>query len=578
MRLRRFLLSTSLLLASASYSAAQLPVTDGLQLWLDATDESTVFQAPFFEDPASPGDFVESWMDKSPNQYEAFVEEAGAPVYESDGINGLPTIRFSGEFADGMLISDFSLERPYTAFIVNQYWGDVRGRTLQSQDTNWLLGLWSGSYGHYAEGWVTPQPAAEVNRPYVADAIGTETESFFNINGVDWTTNSSPVGVPGALAIAGAGSFPGEVSDADVSEIIVYDRVLSDVELDSMRTHLYTKYGTEPVDGPPPPPELSVQAGTIGTFAGLDDLDFSGDFIYAVNVGGPGEDFFGDPLTIGDAVFVEGTNAAELDLNDIGVTMTVANEILDWHAPNYGDTEADDNLELVMQSIRWNVPPGVAVDLEVEAGASYKLQMLFAESCCDRGFDIFMDDVEVVTDLVVQQEQGGINNQETGVLYSREFVAGDDVLNILLGGSVGVPDNNPILNGYTLERIEDLVSLAGDCNEDGSLNADDLSCVASIADRDAVLGALNALPGDLDGDGAVGFPDFLVLSANFGSAEGSYAEGNIDLDGGIGFPDFLALSANFGKTAAAAAVPEPTGFALGSLAVLAIGCFRRRRS
>ena len=33
-----------------------------------------------------------------------------------------------------------------------------------------------------------------------------------------------------------------------------------------------------------------------------------------------------------------------------------------------------DNLELVMESIRWNVPPGVEVDLAVEAGASYKLQ------------------------------------------------------------------------------------------------------------------------------------------------------------------------------------------------------------
>jgi hypothetical protein len=533
--------------------AQDLPVMDGLQLWLDATDASTVFQAPFFEDPASDGDFVESWKDKSPNGFEAFVPDgAGVPIYNASAINGLPAVSFSGEFGDGMVIEDtFELGRPYTAFIVNQYWGDIRGRTLQSQDINWLLGLWNGSYGHYANGWVSPQPAAEVNRPYVADAIGTETESHFYINGVDWTTNASPVGVPGRLAIAGAGSFPAEVSDADVSEIIIYDRVLSVDELSSMRTHLYDKYGTTSVDPPPPPPELIVHAGSVGTFAGAADLDFAGDFVYAVNAGGPAENEFFEPLVIGDAQFLDGTNAAEPDLNDVGITMTVVNEIIDWHAPEYGDTLDDDNLEFAMQSIRWNVPPGVEVNLDVEAGASYKLQLLFAESCCDRGFDIFMDDDEVVTDLIVQQVQGGINNQETGVVYTREFVAGDDQLNILLGGSVAVPDNNPILNAFTLERIADLV----------------------LCDPNT--------QGDLDGDGQVQFSDFIILSANFGTSVTSHTEGDINCDGTVGFDDFLVLSANFGTTigqAAAQSVPEPSSFALMGLTALCMGCFRRSRA
>ena len=203
--------------------------------------------------------------------------------------------------------------------------------------------------------------------------------------------------------------------------------------------------------------------------------------------------------------------------------------------------------------------------------------MLFAESCCDRGFDIFMDEEEVVTDLVVQKEQGGINVQDTGVFYTREFVAGDAELNILLGGSVGVPDNNPILNALTLEKIEGIVSIVGDCNGDGSLTAEDLACVANIPERDAVLAALNTLPGDLDGVGGVAFPDFLVLAENFGN-EGGYNIGNVDLVGGVAFPDFLILAENFGKTVGqASSVPEPSGAALASLAILALGFLRRRR-
>ena len=123
-------------------------------------------------------------------------------------------------------------------------------------------------------------------------------------------------------------------------------------------------------------------------------------------------------------------------------------------------------------------------------------------------------------------------------------------------------------------------SIEGDCDESGSLDAGDLSCVSTIAERDAVLGALNTLPGDLDGMGGVAFADFLTLSGNFGNAEGSYADGNIDLMGGIEFADFLALSGNFGKSpaAAAAAVPEPDARATALLAVCAVCWLGRRKT
>lgn len=101
-------------------------------------------------------------------------------------------------------------------------------------------------------------------------------------------------------------------------------------------------------------------------------------------------------------------------------------------------------------------------------------------------------------------------------------------------------------------------TLFGDCNNDNTLDALDLDCVSTIDARDAVLEALNSLPGDLDGNGGVDFSDFLVLSSNFGESQPSYSSGNIDLTGNIEFADFLVLSQNFGQTGAAASVPEPT--------------------
>ena len=104
------------------------------------------------------------------------------------------------------------------------------------------------------------------------------------------------------------------------------------------------------------------------------------------------------------------------------------------------------------------------------------------------------------------------------------------------------------------------VSLFGDCNGDGVVDAADLACVSTIEERDIVLAAIPTLPGDLDGNGSVEFPDFLTLSAAFGTVVGSYPEGDVNLNGTVDFPDFLVLSANFGGTfaGAAASVPEPS--------------------
>lgn len=134
---------------------------------------------------------------------------------------------------------------------------------------------------------------------------------------------------------------------------------------------------------------------------------------------------------------------------------------------------------------------------------------------------------------------------------------------------------------YDLDgAFEPVPSATGDCNGDGVLNSADLSCVGSIEERDAVLGALGTLPGDLDGMDGVAFADFLVLSANFGDAsKTAYADGNVDLMDGVAFADFLVLSANFGKLdGQVAAVPEPGGLALTVLGLLMLSLRGRERA
>ena len=77
--------------------------------------------------------------------------------------------------------------------------------------------------------------------------------------------------------------------------------------------------------------------------------------------------------------------------------------------------------------------------------------------------------------------------------------------------------------------------------------------------------------GDVDGDGRIGFSDFLILSANFGLDVDSHEQGDVDCDGVVSFGDFIVQSAWFGKwTPGVLAVPEPSGLALASVATLGL--------
>ncbi len=56
-----------------------------------------------------------------------------------------------------------------------------------------------------------------------------------------------------------------------------------------------------------------------------------------------------------------------------------------------------------------------------------------------------------------------------------------------------------------------------------------------------------AFLGDIDGDGEVGFGDFLRLSQSFGTQVDAGHDGDLDGDGHVVFSDFLLLARNFGK-------------------------------
>lgn len=177
-----------------------VPVETGLQLWLDASDASTIVPGP--------GGGVQTWMDKSGNNFHATqAADAQQPVLNATAMNGRPAVRFDG--ADDGLVVDDGLNlsaRPYTVFTVDQYYAGTVGRTLQGRDANWLTGKYAGNNGFYAGDFVYLAPSG-LNVVAVGDAQGYATESRYSLNGVDATQNPAPLGNPGRLGLVGGGLY-----------------------------------------------------------------------------------------------------------------------------------------------------------------------------------------------------------------------------------------------------------------------------------------------------------------------------------------------------------------------------------
>ena len=164
--------------------------------------------------------------------------------------------------------------------------------------------------------------------------------------------------MPGRLGLVAEG-FGVEVSQADISEVLIYNRALTKVERHDVGRYLAQKYGlaTTYLDS-----STFANFGSASAFTGADPgegLDLEGNLVYTVNVGGPS-------VGLGDRVF-------SAEAFTPGVTVAANNVIPFWATrPEYGGTDADNGLETVMHGIRYSGGGDpindVTIDMDVTPG------------------------------------------------------------------------------------------------------------------------------------------------------------------------------------------------------------------
>jgi uncharacterized repeat protein (TIGR02543 family) len=210
-------------------------VTD-LVLWLDASAPDTMTVA---------GTTVNEWRDKLDSAAK-MTRQAGAPTVVATGIGGIPTVRFdtSSRMNDGV-----NHAAPVTIFYVSRQTGGANGRVLTSSGNNWLLGYWSGRRGSaYFDGDVRlggDGVGSSDTAPhlYATTIPGSGSDSTVWAEGLQIASNQGGVTGPNNLQLNGLSSGGGnEPSNCDISEVLVYNRILAPDELDKVGVYLTLKY------------------------------------------------------------------------------------------------------------------------------------------------------------------------------------------------------------------------------------------------------------------------------------------------------------------------------------------------
>ena len=234
-------------------------VRSELEIWLDAADPNADGTVP------ANNALITNWQDKSGNDRD-FNSALGDPNYVSVSTNGAPAVNFDGNDA---IRTNLTNNNPrnfidgngqFTLISVARYAGAQQGRVIAAETGhNWLFGFHGGSTnrnGHYdAWGSLDPAPvgfSSDTNWHLHANQMNVFND-VTNPAG-DWWRDGTRVtddsrgtadafnnNVPDGLSL-GAYNGLSEASMADVSELLMYNRVLSDAELNLVQQYLNTKY------------------------------------------------------------------------------------------------------------------------------------------------------------------------------------------------------------------------------------------------------------------------------------------------------------------------------------------------
>ena len=170
------------------------------------------------------------WYDSSPSNNNAVFVKG---TFENNGTF------ISGTASSSILFPGYILPPEYTVFNIAKYNGSARGKILCGYSNNWFSGFANGLSGVAGR----DKPITQMGVSAFDDnwVFSMDMNSIYGANGANYTTSTSTKNISTQLSI-NLNDDPTSNSDFAIGCVIVFNRTLSDSEIQSMQTWLTTKY------------------------------------------------------------------------------------------------------------------------------------------------------------------------------------------------------------------------------------------------------------------------------------------------------------------------------------------------
>ena len=257
---------------SSRRDVAVRPPASGLQLWLRA--DAGVQSSTGTE--IADGESVAVWMDQSPHARKVVqAEVARRPVFVANGIRQQPALLFDGNDVLQDLVTNLTSSTAARTVVTVAQAGEASGggalltfrRTAPVCTLQHIL--YSGTYYVYSDGVngsgnsTIPNAIDSIRQPFVTtfSCAGAGQKLTVWLNGQrQVVTQAGAVGEDAGAAgfsIGNREDYPGFGWNGLISEVLVYDRVLSDEELTELNRQLAARYSVDspvtPLIDPPTP-------------------------------------------------------------------------------------------------------------------------------------------------------------------------------------------------------------------------------------------------------------------------------------------------------------------------------------
>jgi hypothetical protein len=239
-----------------------LPVT-GAALWLDASQQNTLFTDAGFSAVTTSGQSVYQWNDLSGNNRHAIQATSGnRPTWSppASGQNGLGVVSFNGSssfFDTSMSLNGLS---SFSIFLVAKSatsGGWQSALRQQSGFQGFFVMPWTSNGGAvspriilgYDGGTTTPNTVTLTNGAFnlISFIRNSGVSNVANVNGVLSSTRSANTASLSESVNLSIGRYPQPVAEyfsGSIAEIVIFNRALSPSETSSVESYLKTKWGT----------------------------------------------------------------------------------------------------------------------------------------------------------------------------------------------------------------------------------------------------------------------------------------------------------------------------------------------